>query len=86
MARPGPYNPTSAISGRLVKKILDMEFIEMSEIAAHDVGQEKSRPGSSARPPITNISQWVERFSIMAAAILVTWFPEKAPELFAYQA
>ena len=56
MARPGPYNQTSAIPGRLVKKILDMEFIEVSEIAAHDMGQGESQPRSSARPPITPTS------------------------------
>ena len=32
-----------------------------------------------------NISQWVERFSMMAA-VLCMRFPHKAPELFAYQA
>ena len=42
-------------------------------------------PPLPARLPITDISQWVERFSIMVAT-LVTRFPEKGPELFAYQA
>ena len=37
------------------------------------------------RPAITDISQWVERFSLMAA-ILATRFPLKAPEFWAYQA
>ena len=35
--------------------------------------------------PVTDISIWVEKFSVLAA-ILVTRFPEKAAELFAYQA
>ena len=35
--------------------------------------------------PVTNISQWVERFSLMAA-VLCTRFPNKAPELLANQA
>ena len=38
-----------------------------------------------AGPPIQNISVWVEKFSVMAA-LLVSRFPQKAPELFAYQA
>ena len=42
-------------------------------------------PGRPARLPITDISQWVECFSIMAA-ILCTCFPEKAPKLWANQA
>ena len=56
----------------------------MTEISADDDFLMSGHPGGSTRPPITNISQWVERFSMMAA-ILSTRFPEKAPELFAYQ-
>ena len=35
--------------------------------------------------PITNISQWIERFSLMAV-VICSRFPQKAPELLAYQA
>lgn len=38
-----------------------------------------------ARLPITDISHWVERFSLMAA-VLCSRFPDKAAEMFAYQA
>ena len=61
---PGPRNSAAALPTRLVKKILDLKFVDMAE---------------------TRISQWLERFSLMAA-ILTTRFPEKAPEFFAYQA
>ena len=37
------------------------------------------------RAPVTDISVWLECYSRMAA-IIVTHFPEKAPELWAYQA
>lgn len=37
-----------------------------------------------ARLPITDISQWLERYSVIAA-LLATQFPHKAPELLAYQ-
>ena len=37
-----------------------------------------------ARPPIQDISQWSERYCLMAG-ILATRFPDKAPELFAYR-
>ena len=84
LSSPGPYNPAAAIPAKVVKKILDLEFLEMTEISADDDFLMSGRPGGSTRPPITNISQWVERFSMMAA-ILSTRFPEKAPELFAYQ-
>lgn len=58
----------------------------MAEISiSDDPPQAPGRPPAPARPPVQEISQWVERFSIMAA-ILCTRFPEKAPELWAYQA
>ena len=85
LASPGPYNPMAAVSARVVKKVLDLEFVEMAEISADDDLQATGRPGGPARPPIATISQWLERFSVMAS-ILATRFPEKAPELFAYQA
>ena len=50
-----------------------------------DLSQPAGHGPAPARLPITDISQWVERFSLMAAA-LCTRFPSKAPELFAYQA
>ena len=39
------------------------------------------RPFKPNRPPVTNISQWMERFATMAA-LLSQRFPTKAPELF----
>ena len=85
LASPGPYNPMAAVSARVVKKVVDMEFVEMAEIPAGDDLQAPGRPGGPAGPPIATISQWLERFSVMVS-ILATYFPEKAPELFAYQA
>ena len=58
--------------------------MDMAEITADD---DSSQNGSHPQPrlPVTRISQWLERFSLMAA-ILTTRFPEEAPEFFAYQA
>ena len=83
----GPYNPIAGVTTRVAKKILELEFVEIAEITAED---DTSFGGaavlqSSSRPPVTNISQWIEQFSVMAAT-LVTRFPEKAPEFLAYQA
>ncbi len=50
-----------------------------------DIPLTPGRPPPQARLPVTDISQWVERFSIMAAT-LSSRFSEKAPELFAFQA
>ena len=80
----GPYNPIALVSTRVAKRIMDLEFVEMAEIVAEDDFQ-ATRSITSSRPPITNISQWVERFSIMAA-VLTLRYPEKAPEFLAYQA
>ena len=58
----------------------------MADIATDEAPtSEPSRPRTPARLPITNISQWVERYSLMAA-VLCTRFPQKAPELLAYKA
>ena len=47
--------------------------------------QAPGRPPVLAHSLVQDISQWVECFSIMVA-IVCTRFPEKAPELWAYQA
>ena len=56
----------------------------MAEVSA-DATAEQVPGRSPGRPPVVDISQWVERFSLMAA-VIATRFPHKAPELFAYQA
>ena len=84
--QPGPYNPAAALAPKIAKRILDLEFVDISEVTT-DAAPEPSvtRPFPVSRPPITSISQWTERFAVMAA-LLVTRFPLKAPELFAYLA
>ena len=60
--------------------------MEMADITMDDLPpSESGRPPAPARLPISNISQWVEWFSTMAAVICMR-FPHKAPELFVYQA
>ena len=84
LSSPGPHNPAAAVSTNVVKKILDLEFVDMAEISADVDFQVAGRPGGSARPPIATISKRLERYSVMAA-VQTTRFPEKAPELFAHQ-
>ena len=58
----------------------------MSEITGDDLPTPiPGQPPLPARPPVQNISVWVEKFSIMAA-LIASRFPQKVPELFAYQA
>ena len=84
LAQPGPFNPAASLSTMVTKKILDLEFVEMAEVSV-DATAEQVLGRSPGRPPVVDISQWVERFSLMAA-VIATRFPHKAPELFAYQA
>jgi hypothetical protein len=35
-------------------------------------------------PPIKNNFQWIEWFSLMAVVLSILWFPEMAPEHWAY--
>lgn len=83
------YSPAAALPPKLVKKILDLEFVEMSELlpdAWHDdpapeAGHIRRRP---RRAPVTDIILWLECFARMAS-VIATKFPSKSPELWAYQ-
>ena len=83
-------NPAASLSPKVVKKVLTLEFREMSELrgdiwsdepAATDLSNPPRHP---CRPPVNNIKYSWECFVIMAS-ILVTRFPEKGPEFWAYQ-
>ena len=79
---PGPFNHLVVLLGEVVKKILNMELVDMAKISLKK--EPKLFPGCLPPPkrlPVKNISQWLEKFSLMAAT-LVTRFPHKAAELF----
>ena len=83
---PGPFNPAASLPPKVAKCILELEFVEMSEMTVdNDAPQTPGLPQAPVRLPLTDISQWLEKYSLMAA-VLATRFPEKVPELFAYQA
>ena len=87
------YDPTAALPPKLVTRILNLEFIEMAELATDawqdDPNLSPDASGSQRRrarhPPVTDIMTWLECFARMAA-VLSTRYPDKAPELWAYQA
>lgn len=85
LPRRAGYNPAAFLSQRVAKMILSLEFVEMSEVALDDDLPGSAGRSAPARPPIQDISQWVERYSLMAG-LLDTRFPEKDPEVFAYPA
>ena len=88
--RMGPYNPAAALPPKVAKKVLALEFVEMSELRADiwpdDTVPTESSPGPRrpSKPPVTNVRTWLECYGRMAA-LLCTRFPEKAAELWAYQ-
>ena len=91
-----PVGPIAGIPARLARRILDLEFIEICDLL-QDFWQEETqqllvldslhltpRP-MSRKAPVHDIGLCIECFSRMAA-ILVSCYPNKAPEMFAYQA
>ena len=89
------YDPIAVLPAKLARRILDLEYVEMSELLP-DSWQEDNQqlivfdaqltPRRLGRKTVVeDISIWTECFSRMAA-VLVTRFPGKAPELWAYQA
>ncbi len=79
LSMPGPFNPAASLSTKVTKKILSLEYIEMAEVTSVESAGDQGlgRPAPPGRPPVTDISQWVEKFSLMAALIATR---------FAYQA
>ena len=83
------YNPAAGLPSKLSRRILDLEFVEMSDLLP-DSWQEEAQTlvvfdTQGRRSMVHDISQWIECFSRMAA-VLSTRYPEKSPELWAYQA
>lgn len=63
LSTPSPYNPAATIPPKVVKKILDLEFVEMAElttdiwvddIQATDAAGQQNRHGGN-RLPVTDI-------------------------------
>ena len=47
----GPFNPAASLPPKVVKKILELEFVEMAEISiGNDPPQAPGRPSAPARP------------------------------------
>ena len=85
----GPYNPAASLPPKVVNKILAFEFVEMSELRG-DIWPDDSTTDAAtparrtSKPPVVSIKSWLECYARMAT-VLVSRFPEKAPELWAYQ-
>ena len=88
IATGGSHNPASILPPKLVKKIRDLEFVEMTELLPETWQVEHGTDSAvSRRPPrrgqITDFLLWTECCSSMMA-VLAGAHPTKAPEFFAY--
>ena len=82
----------------MAKKVLALEFVEMSDLQCTctyvrgDIWADESMPAdhphsvhrTPTKTPVTDIRVWLQCYARMAA-LLVTRFPEKGPELWANQ-
>ena len=93
--RPTPATSPSypqELPSKLVKKILDLEFVEMAELVPDSWRTEEAdyqccsshNPRISRRGPVTNILLWVECYSSLVA-VLASKYPNKIGHLMAYQ-
>ena len=95
---PDPMDLTNKLEGmlglatlppKLMKRILQKEYVEMYEILPESwrLETEAAAPsGQGKRPrrgPITDIDIWCEFYAVLAA-VLSSAYPSKAPHLFAY--
>ena len=80
---------TVVIPPKLVKRILDLEFIEMNELLPEAWAVEALQPccQGSRRPsrqaPVADIMLWVECFSTLVA-VLASKYPQHVPDFMAY--
>ena len=86
----GPYNPAASLPPKVVKRVLALDFVEMSELRGDICSDDTTTSDTSSsahrtgKPPVKDIKVWLECYARMAA-LLTMRFPEKAPELCAYQ-
>ena len=89
------YDPSALLPAKLSRRIRDLEFVEMADMLP-DSWQDEAQPlvvvdtqltprRVGRKAVVQDISQWTECFARMAA-VLVTWYPSKSHELWAYLA
>ena len=86
------YTYQQELPSKLVKKILDLEFVEMAELVPDSWREEEAdyqccsthTPHTPRRDPVTNIFLWVECYSSLVA-VLSSKYPTKIGHFMAYQ-
>ena len=88
---PQAFTHSDALPQKLKSKILNLEFVDMSELVPDTWRwQEEDETKCCHKPhrtprrgPVTDILLWVECYATLVS-VLTTRFPDKAPELMAY--
>ena len=65
LSAPGLFNPAASLPPKVVKKVLGLEFVEMSELKADvwidEPSTAEANPiGRASKPPVTDIRVWLE--------------------------
>ena len=83
--------PSGGLPQKLIKKILDLEFVDMSELLPDTWRLQEEEESKCChqprrtprRGPVTDILKWVECYAAFVA-VLTSRYPDKSPELMAY--
>lgn len=81
---------TLSVPHKLVKKILELNFVDMAELLPDSWRMQEEEKGcchqrrGARRNVVTDILVWVECFSTLVS-VLATKYPHKTPQLMAYQ-
>ena len=88
---PSPQQPalnaSTPVSPKVAEKILEGQFVDMTELPDswhwEDASLQLPSHRPPRRPPVTEITVWVECFTLMAG-VVISRFPEKAQHMFQY--
>ena len=80
--------PGATVSPKVAEKILKGQFVDMTELLPdswrwEDASVQLPSHCPPDRPPVTEITVWVEYFALMAS-VVISRFPEKAQHMFQY--
>ena len=86
---PGDFNINSGFINltsppSLVQKIESGAFIELGDLLSNHLGFEETVGSKSKQHPITNISEWLQAFTVYVS-VIARKQPQRVPDLMGYQ-